>query len=58
MAMYKATFVKGNTNPSTILIQTVGLLAFGCLGLTAAEKIAANFNDNKSNINGKSNTNP
>ena len=33
------SFSHGDIKPSDILVQTVGMLAFGCLGLTTAEKI-------------------
>jgi hypothetical protein len=39
ITMYHNSFSDEHTAPSTILVESVALLAFGCLGLTTAEKI-------------------
>ena len=39
VTMYHNSFSDEHTAPSTILVESVALLAFGCLGLTTAEKI-------------------
>jgi hypothetical protein len=39
VTMYHNSFSEEHTAPSTILVESVALLAFGCLGLTSAEKI-------------------
>lgn len=39
VTMYHNSFSAEHTAPSTILVESVALLAFGCLGLTSAEKI-------------------
>ena len=39
VTMYHNSFSDEHTAPSTILVESVALLAFGCLGLTSAEKI-------------------
>ena len=36
------TFTHGDIKPSDMLVQTVGLLAFGCLGLTTIDKYTKN----------------
>lgn len=41
VTMYHNSFSDEHTAPSTILVESVALLAFGCLGLTASEKIAS-----------------
>lgn len=38
-ALYLNTFKGKEFSPSPILVQSVAALAFGCLGLTSAEKI-------------------
>ena len=37
--MYQNSFTAENIAPSTPLVQAVALLAFGCLGLSTADKI-------------------
>jgi hypothetical protein len=39
VTMYHNSFSEEHTAPSTMLVESVALLAFGCLGLTSAEKI-------------------
>lgn len=39
VTMYHNSFSDEHTAPSAILVESVALLAFGCLGLTSAEKI-------------------
>ena len=39
VTMYHNSFSDEHTAPSPILVESVALLAFGCLGLTTAEKI-------------------
>ena len=39
ITMYHNSFSDEHTVPSPILVESVALLAFGCLGLTTAEKI-------------------
>lgn len=39
VTMYHNSFSDEHTAPSTILVESVALLAFGCLSLTSAEKI-------------------
>jgi len=39
VTMYHNSFSEEHTAPSSILVESVALLAFGCLGLTAVEKI-------------------
>jgi hypothetical protein len=39
VTMYHNSFSSEHIAPSTILVESVALLAFGCLGLTTAEKI-------------------
>ena len=36
------SFSHGDIKPSDILVQTVGMLAFGCLGLTSIDKYTKN----------------
>ena len=36
------SFSHGDVKPSDILVQTVGMLAFGCLGLTSLDKYTKN----------------
>jgi uncharacterized membrane protein YjjB (DUF3815 family) len=38
-ALYLNTFKGKEFSPSPVLVQSVAALAFGCLGLTSAEKI-------------------
>jgi hypothetical protein len=47
VTMYHNSFSDEHTAPSTILVESVALLAFGCLGLTATEKIAGIWKGNK-----------
>jgi hypothetical protein len=37
--MYANSFTEEHFAPSAVLVQSVAALAFGCLGLTSAEKI-------------------
>ena len=46
VTMYHNSFSNEHTAPSSILVESVALLAFGCLGLTAVEKIFKNKNNN------------
>ena len=39
VTMYHNSFSEEHIAPSAILVESVALLAFGCLGLTTAEKI-------------------
>ena len=39
VTMYHNSFIELDKAPSPILVESVALLAFGCLGLTTAEKI-------------------
>jgi hypothetical protein len=39
VTMYHNSFSEMHVAPSAILVESVALLAFGCLGLTSAEKI-------------------
>ena len=39
VTMYHNSFSEEHTAPSTILVESVALLAFCCLSLTSAEKI-------------------
>jgi hypothetical protein len=39
VTMYHNSFSEQQVAPSAILVESVALLAFGCLGLTSAEKI-------------------
>ena len=39
VTMYHNSFSEQHIAPSSILVESVALLAFGCLGLTTAEKI-------------------
>lgn len=39
VTMYHNSFSEEHIAPSVILVESVALLAFGCLGLTTAEKI-------------------
>jgi len=39
VTMYHNSFSDEHTAPSTILVESVALLAFGCLGLTTLEKV-------------------
>jgi hypothetical protein len=48
VTMYHNSFSEEHTAPSAILVESVALLAFGCLGLTSAEKIfTKKKNDNE-----------
>lgn len=38
ITMYKNSFSDENVSPSDTLVQSVALLAFGCLGLTSLDK--------------------
>ena len=46
VTMYHNSFSDEHTAPSPVLVESVALLAFGCLGLTAVEKIFKNKNNN------------
>ncbi len=39
ITMYHNSFSDEHTAPSSVLVESVAMLAFGCLGLTAVEKI-------------------
>ena len=39
VTMYNNQFSDEHTAPSPILVESVAMLAFGCLGLTSVEKI-------------------
>jgi hypothetical protein len=39
VTMYHNSFSDEHTAPSAVLIESVAMLAFGCLGLTSVEKI-------------------
>jgi hypothetical protein len=39
VTMYHNSFSDEHTAPSPVLVESVALLAFGCLGLTSVEKI-------------------
>jgi hypothetical protein len=39
VTMYHNSFSEEHTAPSAILVESVALLAFGCLSLTSADKI-------------------
>jgi hypothetical protein len=39
VTMYHNSFSEEHVAPSAILVESVALLAFGCLGLTTADKI-------------------
>ena len=39
VTMYHNSFSDEHTAPATILVESVALLAFGCLGLTTVEKV-------------------
>ena len=39
VTLYHNSFSNEHTAPSTVLVESVALLAFGCLGLTSVEKI-------------------
>jgi hypothetical protein len=43
--MYHNSFSEEHTAPAAILVESVALLAFGCLGLTSAEKIFKKKNE-------------
>jgi hypothetical protein len=45
VTMYHNSFSEEHTAPSAILVESVALLAFGCLGLTSAEKIFKKKNE-------------
>jgi len=45
--MYQNSFSESHIAPSPMLVQSVALLAFGCLGLTETEKIAEIWKGNK-----------
>lgn len=46
ITMYHNSFSDEHTAPSTVLVEAVAMLAFGCLGLTSVEKIFKNKNNN------------
>lgn len=39
MTLYHNAFAPEHTTPSTVLIECVAMLAFGCLGLASVDKI-------------------
>jgi len=41
------SFSHGDIHPSDVLVQTVGMLAFGCLGLTSLDKYTKNKNQER-----------
>jgi predicted unusual protein kinase regulating ubiquinone biosynthesis (AarF/ABC1/UbiB family) len=41
------SFSHGDIHPSDVLVQTVGMLAFGCLGLTSLDKYTKNKNQTR-----------
>jgi hypothetical protein len=45
VTMYHNSFSEEHVAPSAILVESVALLAFGCLGLTSAEKIFKKKNE-------------
>ena len=47
MVFFINTLSKGSMNPSDSLIDVIGLLAFGCLGLTSTEKIFGKKSEEK-----------
>lgn len=48
VTMYHNSFSEEKVAPSPILVQSVALLAFGCLGLSTADKIWAKKKDGDS----------
>ena len=40
------SFSHGDIHPSDVLVQTVGMFAFGCLGLTSLDKYTKNKTKN------------
>lgn len=48
MVFFINTLSKGSMNPSDSLIDVIGLLAFGCLGLTSTEAIFGRKSNDKS----------
>jgi hypothetical protein len=53
ITMYANSFTEEHFAPSTILVESVALLAFGCLGLASADKIWGK-KDNQESIKEKS----
>jgi hypothetical protein len=47
--MYHNSFSEAHIAPSPVLVDSVALLAFGCLGLSSVDKIWGNKNNKKSN---------
>ena len=47
VTMYHNSFSPADEAPSDVLVEAVAALAFGCLGLTATEKIAEIWKGNK-----------
>jgi hypothetical protein len=45
VTMYHNSFSEEHTAPSAILVESVALLAFGCLSLTSADKIFKKKNE-------------
>tara|TARA_R110000868_G_scaffold208010_11_gene457206 strand:+ start:306 stop:533 length:228 start_codon:yes stop_codon:yes gene_type:complete len=41
------SFSHSDIHPSDVLVQTVGMLAFGCLGLTTIDKYTKNKNQTR-----------
>ena len=49
VTMYHNSFSPESQAPSNILVESVALLAFGCLGLTSTEKIFGKKSEEKNN---------
>jgi len=58
LTLYENSFTAEHIAPSTPLVETVGYLAFGCLGLTSIEKVSKIFNnkDKTESVNNESPT--
>ena len=50
VTMYQNSFNSQSVAPSTPLVQAVALLAFGCLGLSTADKIFAKKDESKTEV--------
>ena len=46
VTMYHNSFSEAHIAPSNILVESVALLAFGCLGLSSVDKFTANKKSN------------
>jgi hypothetical protein len=51
VALITNSFSNGTIKPSDTLVETIGLLAFGCLGLTSTETIFGKKYENKKDSN-------